>query len=70
MIKNENEIEGEIDPFKVYVRVRPLLERELSLIEATYQENNLNTSGGRIISKNAIIAEDNMVCSYILIITT
>jgi hypothetical protein len=46
MIKNENEIG--IDPFKVYVRVRPLNERELAEAE-------------RHANKSIITVENNLV---------
>ncbi len=47
MNKNENEIAN--DPFKVYLRVRPLLERELTGEAEKYQ------------IKSAVTVEDNCV---------
>jgi hypothetical protein len=49
MIKNENEIVT--DPFKVYVRVRPFLEREI----APEGEGKVNPN------KNAVVVEDHLV---------
>jgi hypothetical protein len=53
MLKNEN-IDGVLDPFKVFVRVRPLLEREI-----VYQE----TINGELknVTKPAVLVEDNLV---------
>lgn len=52
MLKNEND--GLIDPFKVYVRVRPFLEREIN-----YQETNVGEL--KNTSKPAVLVEDNKV---------
>jgi hypothetical protein len=58
MQKNENDNENNsIDPFKVYVRVRPLLEREIQ----TETDNNL--SGSVVINKikRTVTVENNQV---------
>jgi hypothetical protein len=60
MIKNDNE--SSIDPFKVYIRVRPMLEKEITLIDSAY--NNTSINNKQIINKHAVIAEDNMVLYY------
>jgi hypothetical protein len=54
MIKNENE--PGVDPFKVYVRVRPLLERELTGEVEKFQH------------KSAVVVEDNLVKFHLTII--
>jgi hypothetical protein len=59
MQKNENEINN-IDPFKVYVRVRPLLEREL---HGEVDSNFPNVMGMNINNKvkTAVVVESNQV---------
>lgn len=59
MLKNEND--GMIDPFKVFVRVRPFLEREIN-----FQETNSGEL--KNMSKPAVLVEDNLVSFIFLII--
>ncbi len=66
MIKNENE-NNIIDPFKVYVRVRPLLEREI-VSEGENSSNNLNNMNSnnnnivsKYVNKTAVLVEENKV---------
>jgi hypothetical protein len=49
MIKNDNEMN--IDPFKVFIRVRPLLDREIIS----------DVEGGRGSVKPVVGVEDNLV---------
>lgn len=59
MIKENNQ-EDNIKPFKVYVRVRPLLEKELN-----QQEGNPNDILNNKSAKISVIVEDHLVCYYI-----
>lgn len=49
MIKNENE--GVLDPFRVYVRIRPFIEREL----------NLSENDNKQMTRSCVLTEDNQV---------
>lgn len=51
-------MDNSIDPFKVYVRVRPLLDRELLLIEEE------EVKKGKAIPKLIVTSEDNKVIFY------
>jgi hypothetical protein len=59
MNRNENEIVN--DPFKVFVRIRPFLEREL-IIDKDNEKSIKDRERDRLIyNKNGIKVEENMV---------
>ena len=59
MIRNENEIVN--DPFKVYVRIRPILEREINLDKEDEKSLMDRDKDNFTYHKNGIKVEDNMV---------
>jgi len=63
MIRNENEIVN--DPFKVYVRIRPILERENYLDKEDEKSIKDRDKENFTYHKNGIKVEDNMVYSII-----
>jgi len=57
MIKNDND-NSSADPFKVYIRVRPFLEKEL-ISDGDNSSNNLNNNNRSL--KAAVVTDENMV---------